>query len=96
MHQKRQLINIFKKQERPLTGVQRMASEADDSFVSTECKLLRSQSMNCFQPSPNKCCKCHFLRKIWMVVVNLYDFMGLLDICPCGTLHPIAPYIESN
>lgn len=40
------------------------------------------------------CLKCLILRRIWMFSINMYDFMGLLDICPCGTLHPIRPYIS--
>lgn len=29
-----------------------------------------------------------------MVSVNLYDFVGLLEMLPCGTLHPTKPYIS--
>lgn len=31
---------------------------------------------------------------LWMVSVNLYDFVGLLDLFPCGTLHSTKPYVS--
>lgn len=29
-----------------------------------------------------------------MITVNLYDFVGLLEMLPCGTLHSTKPYIS--
>lgn len=42
------------------------------------------------------CLKCFVAKCLWMVTVNMYDFMGLLDICPCATLHSTSPYISYN
>lgn len=41
----------------------------------------------------NHCLKCFIAKKLWMFSVNIYDLMGLLDICPCATLHSTQPYI---
>lgn len=47
----------------------------------------------CNNIKKTKCVKCLFFKRLWMITVNMYDFMGLLDICPCGTLHSTHPYI---
>lgn len=41
----------------------------------------------------NHCFKCFIAKRLWMFSVNIYDLMGLLDICPCATLHSTQPYI---
>lgn len=70
-------------------------TDGDKPFVVMNYKLPENPAVSCFGVGQhaNACYKCVFLRRIWMIAVNLYDFMGLLDICPCGTLHPISPYI---
>lgn len=85
-------LNKYKK---PFACVVPPPSDCDIPFILMDCKLTKSQIVSNFeQPSKsNSCYKCIFLRRVWMVAVNLYDFLGLLDICPCGTLHPISPYI---
>ncbi|KAJ3658598.1 hypothetical protein Zmor_010328 [Zophobas morio] len=34
--------------------------------------------------------------KLCSISVNFWDILGLLDICPCGTIHSIKPYISYN
>lgn len=86
----------FKKHSKPFTYAMPPPSDGDKPFLLMDCKLAENpKTVSCFKsPSnSNRCYKCVFLRRVWMIAVNLYDFMGLLDICPCGTLHPISPYI---
>lgn len=52
--------------------------------------MIQKQSCNVTQ----HCLKCFLAKRLWMVSVNMYDIMGLLDICPCGTLHSVRPYIS--
>lgn len=85
----------FRKHAKPYTYVMPPSSENEKSSIPMDCKIVESKSKHCFQSSTsrNSCSKCLFLRRVWMIAVNLYDFMSLLDVCPCGTLHPICPYI---
>ncbi|KAF5289844.1 hypothetical protein FQR65_LT11730 [Abscondita terminalis] len=62
-------------------------------------KALKTiKKTTCAHPTPNTktCLKCFVANRIWMVSINMYDIMGLLDICPCGTLHSIRPYIKMS
>ncbi|KAF2900634.1 hypothetical protein ILUMI_05547 [Ignelater luminosus] len=52
--------------------------------------MMQKQGCNATQ----HCLKCFLAKRLWMVSVNMYDIMGLLDICPCGTLHSVRPYIS--
>lgn len=83
----------FRKHKKPFMYVM-PPSDGDKEFILMDCKMADGQ-LSCFKPAANtkRCYRCIFLRRVWMIAVNLYDFMGLLDICPCGTLHPISPYI---
>lgn len=44
--------------------------------------------------SKHHCTKCVLMKRFWMVSVNMYDFMGLIDICPGNTLHAVKPYVS--
>ena len=54
----------------------------------------RKNSSTAVVKKTNHCFKCFVAKRLWMVSVNMYDFMGLLDICPCNTLHAIKPYVS--
>lgn len=31
---------------------------------------------------------------LWMLTINFYDFVGLMELLPCGTLHSTKPYVS--
>lgn len=70
-------------------------NQRERNLISIISPLKNTNSMtkqNC--ANSKYCLKCFFAKRLWMVSVNMYDFMGLLDICPCGTLHSVRPYIS--
>lgn len=63
----------------------KLKSDKNTQNIPLERKYNRVQKSTCL--------KCLLFKRLWMITVNMYDFMGLLDICPCGTLHSTHPYI---
>ncbi|KAK4886855.1 hypothetical protein RN001_003126 [Aquatica leii] len=61
--------------------------------LKTIKRTARTQSQIC-TTTAKTCLKSLLANRIWMVSLNMYDIMGLLDICPCGTLHSVRPYIS--
>lgn len=71
-------VNLFGDAEIP---------ETQQSFERTE------SSINVTTPTPPKF-HSKLAKVIWMVSVNLYDLVGLLELSPCGTLHSMKPYVS--
>lgn len=69
-----------------LNGAKRSSSKTSSGAVTCSLTDVLDEQKGCV--------RCAVLRRIWMFTINIYDFMGLLEICPCSTLHPIRPYMS--
>lgn len=63
----------------------------DDELFIDLTKTLKHYEMNKSRKTKNK-----VFTKLYSISVNFWDILGLLDICPCGTIHSIKPYISYN
>ncbi|KAK9730212.1 hypothetical protein QE152_g15410 [Popillia japonica] len=60
--------------------------------LQREAEVKSNPNIPVFKPSTTNIHQS--AKRLWMFSVNIYDLMGLLDICPCATLHSIQPYIS--
>ncbi|KAJ3630996.1 hypothetical protein MTP99_012154 [Tenebrio molitor] len=63
----------------------------DDDIFNDLSKTLQHYELTKSRSKKNK-----VFAKLYSISVNFWDILGLLDICPCGTIHSIKPYISYN